>query len=429
MYNPNQCSDFDCEWLELYNNDSVGINLTNWTISGNLIGNMFLLPNEYILIARELVDGADNDTESFEVAWGNGDGVWGNSPQENYNALQVSISLTNSDNTAINLTNGVEADLITYNLSMGGNGNGRTLCRYPDGYQTLVECVATPGMPNTLVTNVTNPTNVTSNNATCDLKLSISTGSDIYNAAETLNYDIIVNDTICANQSHSVVIEYSIEDLFGQLTSITPRNTTPQDIVCYKSIAKHWTSPNFTGSEAYMIKAKITDSGCNETNSENNNASQIVIVKGSQQDIGSAITITKVNVGSDNTVKFGESADVDLEVYRGDTNKYAIDVYVKDSSGNKISAVSTFHANSKFASYDLSIPVQIKTNCDGEFADSTYTVIAEGLDTYATASVSVAGVSSSTCKTITVSSSSSSSGAVLQVAVLVRQPHWQAITK
>ncbi len=122
MHSPTQVSDSEGEWIELYNDDEQSIDLNNWAIDGKTIGNKSIAGKSYFVIARELLDGADSDTESFESYWGNNDGIW----DENFSATEVTLSLKEED--TIILTNGLNSEEFSYNKSFGGK-NGKTLER------------------------------------------------------------------------------------------------------------------------------------------------------------------------------------------------------------------------------------------------------------------------------------------------------------
>ncbi|MFA5887231.1 MAG: lamin tail domain-containing protein [Candidatus Nanoarchaeia archaeon] len=125
MYNPSQCDDTDGEWIEIYNNAEEAVDLSRWLLNNKplegTLGSM-----QYLVIAKELVDGTDADTDSFEKFWGNNDGVWDET--DGFNAMQLSISLANSAGV-VNLTNGNESDIFSYASSMGANGNSYSLQR------------------------------------------------------------------------------------------------------------------------------------------------------------------------------------------------------------------------------------------------------------------------------------------------------------
>jgi len=119
MHSPNQMAHSDGEWVELYNSGDTAVNLSNYTLDGNEFDDITIQPNEYIVVARELLDGEDADNDSFESYWGNNNGIW----DESFNAVDGSLSLSAED--TIILTNGFYTEQVDYNESFGGT-NGRT---------------------------------------------------------------------------------------------------------------------------------------------------------------------------------------------------------------------------------------------------------------------------------------------------------------
>ena len=65
-------------------------------------GGTFIGPYGYVILARQLVP--DNGSDSFESFWGDSSGVWGDSDLENYTALDVDITLSNSSGNVALLT-------------------------------------------------------------------------------------------------------------------------------------------------------------------------------------------------------------------------------------------------------------------------------------------------------------------------------------
>ena len=112
MYNPSteQGSDTRLEWLELYNNDTIAINISGWTIDDNSITGGVMQPGGYVVLAR-------NKT-AFENYYG----------ALTCPIIEVTLSLTNDENTVV-LKNavGAEIDNVTYIDDWGADGNGRTL--------------------------------------------------------------------------------------------------------------------------------------------------------------------------------------------------------------------------------------------------------------------------------------------------------------
>ncbi len=127
MYAPTEtASDTDGEWIEIFNNGESNIDLTEWTIDGYNFDDIILESYEYAVIARELIDGDDTDLESFETAYGNGDGIW-DATDGDYIAIDGYFSLGTED--TIILTNGNETETVYYNISYGANRNGKSLTR------------------------------------------------------------------------------------------------------------------------------------------------------------------------------------------------------------------------------------------------------------------------------------------------------------
>jgi len=93
------------EWVELYNPDSVSLNLADWKfVEGadtTVFSSQTILPaKSYLVLARRLV-ASPPDVNSFEAKWGDGSGIWGDSPKEDFPALEAKMSLTNSSGTVI----------------------------------------------------------------------------------------------------------------------------------------------------------------------------------------------------------------------------------------------------------------------------------------------------------------------------------------
>jgi hypothetical protein len=231
--------------------------------------------------------------------------------------------------------------------------------------------------------NVTTP--VTLKNL-CDFSISINS-PDVLNDS-SMKYKIILNSTDC--QERSVDIRYWIEDLFGKV--VRSPYTSSVKIRCNQILERSWTPDKINGSEAYVIKASIENVNCDDQNISNNNAEKLFVVKGNPSTTieypPSSINMTL----NQNEVRWGESFDVWLEIWRGDTSKYAVNVYVKNES-TKVSEESTVHVLSKYAPYKIKVPVRLKSNCDGAYPNDYYTVYAEGLDASANAKIKISGIS------------------------------------
>ncbi|MEA3378653.1 MAG: lamin tail domain-containing protein [Nanoarchaeota archaeon] len=125
MFDPTQTSSqTDGEWIEIFNDGNEPVDLTDWKIDNYNFDDYVIQPGEYVVIARELVDGTDADNESFESYWGNNDGVW--DENDGFAAIDGYFSFAIED--TINLTNGIITEVLYYNSSISP-GDGKTIER------------------------------------------------------------------------------------------------------------------------------------------------------------------------------------------------------------------------------------------------------------------------------------------------------------
>lgn len=113
MHSPTETlSDTDGEWVELYNSGSESVDLADYKLDGYNFDDAVIESGEYIVVARELMDGDDEDNESFECAFGNCNGLW----DEAYTGLDGYFSLSAEDTVVLSTAEGV-IDEVTYNSS------------------------------------------------------------------------------------------------------------------------------------------------------------------------------------------------------------------------------------------------------------------------------------------------------------------------
>ena len=115
MHSPNQMSDSDGEWIEIYNDGSSAVDVSNWTVNDKDFDDVVIESGEYLVIAREAVDGDDADEDSFESYWGS-----------DVNVVDGSLSLTAED--TITLSGDDYSESVSYNSSLGGE-YGKTIER------------------------------------------------------------------------------------------------------------------------------------------------------------------------------------------------------------------------------------------------------------------------------------------------------------
>lgn len=87
------------EWVELFNPDSVEVDLSGWSFVSKsdttLLDNISIPAKGYLILARRLVS-PPPDSVTFEARWGDASGLWGDSNEENFGAVEAKMSLTNT---------------------------------------------------------------------------------------------------------------------------------------------------------------------------------------------------------------------------------------------------------------------------------------------------------------------------------------------
>jgi hypothetical protein len=227
MHSPEGIADSEGEYIEIYNDGSSSVNLNGWQLKNKTINNVTLNSKEYMIFARELIDGPDTDIESFEQFFGNNNGIW----DEGYQGQQLSISLKAED--TIVLTNGVYYDIVTYNSSLGGVG-GKSLQRI--SVDEWIEALPTPGN-GSFSSARNNYVEINLNVENRILKIinvnmtdeSIDEGFQVmpeYNADKLIEIEVFVEDSDGFSDVQNVVIEN-----YGNLSFL--RNET-ENIAVYK---------------------------------------------------------------------------------------------------------------------------------------------------------------------------------------------------
>lgn len=86
------------EWVELFNNSDWDVDLAGWKLISDddttVFSSVVISAKGYLVLARKLV--SFPDSISFDGYWGDNSGIWGDSPEENFPAVEVKISLVNS---------------------------------------------------------------------------------------------------------------------------------------------------------------------------------------------------------------------------------------------------------------------------------------------------------------------------------------------
>jgi len=364
------------EWIELYNNESTAVNVSGWIFGDN----------------------KDNDT--IEGGLYNKEGTI-------IEAFGFAI-LTDEATRVYNNFN-VSPDAVRLYVDDGAMGNGlinsgETLYLY-DNNGNIVD-------------------RKTYNKTTEDLSWAYSNGSlHKSNPTPGFNNDgIIIIEQGCdygvefilAKTAFENASEFSFQirasKITGSSTNFTSRaaikDLNDRLIREYKpftnqSITRHRTStlytPNLEEGRSYIMSANVTVA-CNDTSLVNNFDTRIITIKGKPLQEASSIDIVKVyDLGKDKKAKFGQTIRLKLNAYKGNTNKNSVAVWIEGNSGKKLSKQSKTNLDQKYTNYSLTLPVQIKPNCDETFKDGDYTIIARGLDSEDEEEVEIEDLTDSMC--------------------------------
>ena len=152
-----------------------------------------------------------------------------------------------------------------------------------------------------------------------------------YSAGESIKYSFDIDPA-----GYPFVIEYGVTDLFGEgVRSLRNTSNTDKKSFTLKSLDEK--------DRVYVIDATLHPL-CNDSFDDDNSAREFVVVTDDKEEDKDSWMVI------DPSVK-GDMVMVDLEVYKGDTRKYAISLSIIDSSGRKVSDVVKVYVAVPRASY------------------------------------------------------------------------------
>ena len=226
-----------------------------------------------------------------------------------------------------------------------------------------------------------------------ECNISIDIGIDKVIEPVKNEYFLVFSDPYC-HEKHPVKIQYWIEDLYGHV--VKEEVQTEKEMSCDLKISRQWTPPDILGTSGFRIVAEIIDSGCDDVSS-GKRKERIVVVKGEKPQ-ESIIDIEKIYLGSDGKVKFGENFGIKIYVYKGDTDKTSLDVWVENDE--KISTETHANIYGRYSENSFTLPVQLEANCDNEYKEGEYKLIVEGLGLKAVETIDVEGISADKCRIV-----------------------------
>ncbi len=225
----------------------------------------------------------------------------------------------------------------------------------------------------------------------CDISLQIKTNEIIfYENGQSIEFKPELN-----NKSFPFVIEYWIEDLFGNI--VKPKiNTTNTN-------EKSWKTNIEEQDRVLFVKAMIYPS-CNDLDFSNNLVEKMFIVTKNEtitastvsEEISiknSSIEIIKINPEK---ALFGEAVNVEVEIYKGITDKYSVSVWA-EKSGKVISEKTKVHLKNKNTQYKLTLPLLIDSNCNEKIKEGDADVVVDGLGIQEKKEFTLEGINKELC--------------------------------
>ena len=415
MYNPSadQGDDADLEWVELYNNGTETVNLTAYTLDSKALSGI-IQPGEYVVVAR--------DNASFISFY-----------QPNYTVLEVSISLTNSEDSIV-LTNGSFSEILNYSSSWGANGDGYSLERVyynkpnvQDNWKASLIVNGTPGAMNNRFDDgsmvydysVLSVTEFLANPQGDDsADLPDGEWVEIYNDGivsldlegfyleDEKNNTLIITSTNMQGTfipSHSFGVVYrngaggfSLNNEGYEEIKLYADNATLIDKVSYSYTTEGQSWMLFNNSWIQHLPSLGAANIFNEDYAD------------------STIEITNIyDLGTDKKAKWGQTIRARVEVYKGETTKNQLKAWIGDSE-EKLSKVTTFNVYDKFTVQDLTIPLQLIPNCNEKYDAGAYPIYIEGFDVTTSLKIDVQGITDSLCEKVLIEPNKTSNKVIIQ---------------
>jgi hypothetical protein len=222
----------------------------------------------------------------------------------------------------------------------------------------------------------------------CDLAINVLTEKMVYDNKEKIGYYNILNE-----EKFPYYIEYWVEDFLGEIFKKKTQTSNTNK--------KSYTPKIKEVDRALLIKAKVYPF-CADLNVSNNEAEQLVVIVNSVVEESESIsgeedsTIEIIKISPEEQ-KFAGLVKAEIEIYKGNTGKYSLTAYA-EKDGKKISQNIKVNLKDKYTNYKLTLPIQLKLNCDEKISSGKSKIIVEGLDTEDNKEFKVMGIDEKICK-------------------------------
>jgi hypothetical protein len=214
------------------------------------------------------------------------------------------------------------------------------------------------------------------NEQECILNISITGLScTICEYGAKMSYKLVVTTDYGARDKE-VNVSYYATNIYGKVLFF--RNTTFRDFVSRKTKARQLT-PNFE-NEVIFLHANITSASCKiKDGSKLYDNATIFILKSSEasaEQEGKAFV--KILELDKNSASFGDILKVRINASRGDEASYALYIFIENkANGYDASEKYTIYLKEKNKVYEITLPIQIKPNCNNRLKDGMYVVVAQ----------------------------------------------------
>ncbi len=317
------------EWIEIYNPSNEELNLSEWQIKDNFNTDTItchIIPNCTLTINSTFFLVIGRDANITQIT---------NSTITYFYVDDTSIG-NGLSNTADNLTffNQTYSTNMSYNSSEPEKSwviisNNWTICSNP-----------TPGTPN----------NCPSPNQLPTVNFTFSPANQIVNQTITFNAS-------SSSDADGNITSYSWD--FGDSTNAT--GITVQH--------------NFTSAGNFSVNLTVTDSN-NASASSTKTIS--VLQNQTQQNKTSMLEI----ISSPAEAYFGSTIEINVRVYRNNTDKYAVYLWIWDNEGKLLTENLSLHAknstNNKLTNYTFNASLGIDKKCDVD-ENLTFWIMLEGM--------------------------------------------------
>jgi len=382
MYNP-EGSDNNHEYIELITN----MNLTGFIIqdssSEDVLELLKYIPSNYSLIVEEGFNHTDINATIYSVG------------------ATIGNSLNNDGDTIIIKNQTTVFDAIHYYSSWGGENNGNSLCILD--YQWK-ECPKTPGYENiaslknySIEINefLPNPQGYdNADNPEGEWIEIINFGEKVELTGcyfqDNANHKTYITDTTTIN---TTINKYLVVYIDGLLLN----NEGVEKIKLFDPYNNLIDQVSYGSSTEGLSWSKINENWIQTVPSPNQENPE------NKTYLESSIKIEKVYLGTDYKAKFGDNLRVKLEIYKGNTTKNSISMWI-EKNNEPVSKRTRFSIEKKYEDTPITIPIQIFPNCNEKLEDGRYHIKVEGLDRTDSQEIKIEGITKNLCEEVKCSS-------------------------